>query len=105
MRPLKSALGAMPESMMATPMPVDPVSVDEVATFGRPSVSRSVVVGPGGGGAIGGGAGEIGAAIGGIGSDLTVLIAATGASSDSASTDARLAIPSSSTDCMSHERT
>ena len=34
----------MPESMIAMPMPVDPVNVDEVATAGKPSVWRSVVV-------------------------------------------------------------
>ena len=44
MRPPKSALGVMPESMMMTPMPVEPVSVEEVATLGNPSVSRSVLV-------------------------------------------------------------
>src|SRR5437870_3928533 len=43
MRPWKSTFGAMPESMMATPMPVDPVSVVDVATRGRPRVSRSVL--------------------------------------------------------------
>ena len=34
----------MPESMMMRPMPVEPVSVAEVATLGKPSVSRSVLV-------------------------------------------------------------
>ena len=42
MRPEKSSLGAMPESMIATLMPVAPVIVPLVAMRGSPRVSRSV---------------------------------------------------------------
>ncbi len=34
----------MPESMMMTPMPLDPFDVEELATLGNPSVSRNVLV-------------------------------------------------------------
>lgn len=44
---LKLRLGAMPESMMATPI-FEPFGVDEVATFGNPSVSRNVLGGDAG---------------------------------------------------------
>jgi hypothetical protein len=39
---LKFELGAIPESMMATPI-FEPFGIDEVATFGSPSVSRNVL--------------------------------------------------------------
>ena len=44
MRPLKLALGAMPESMMTTPTPVEPVGVEAFATPATRAFPATVLV-------------------------------------------------------------